>query len=137
MRRKRCFIAGLAVWLSVAATAEGAGICFEAAGRNYVVVKRYSKPTRGSCKTFAGWEAHSGGVPVYGTACLNSAGDRLQVGYTIANQGSQQLPISVWMSLPYPSLAGGQASTRYENDTGWYLDGAAAFVCGELFAPVP
>lgn len=139
MRRMRYLMAAIAgLWLSTAAAAEGAGICFQAESHNLAVVKKYSKPSRGSCKSFAGWEGVLGGShPVYGTACLNSAGDTLRVGYTIADGGSFGKPIFVSMSLPYPSLANGQATTKTEGDPGVFISDALAGDCFQFFYSMP
>jgi hypothetical protein len=136
MRRMRSLIAvvvGLS--LSAAATVEAAGICFQAGNYNLAVVKKYSRPPRGTCKNFAGWEAFSGGSQaVFGTACLNSAGTELRVGYTVAAYGE---PDSVWMTLPYPSLTGGGATTKFGSSSGWIVSAALAGSCFQLFLPMP
>lgn len=122
------------LWLSAASIVEASGICFQAANHNLAVVKRYSKPSPGTCKNFAGWEGFLGfEQAVFGTACLNSAGNELRVGYTIAAYGE---PDSVWMLLPYPSLMGGAATTKFGSSAPVASD-AFAGSCFQLFLPMP
>jgi hypothetical protein len=134
MRVRYLVALAAALWLSGATTVVAAGICFQADNNNLAVVKKYSPPSKGSCKNFAGWEGFLGNSDtLYGTACLNSAGDRLNVGYTIA---AFSTPYAVWMTLPYPSLTGGSATMRHGEGLG-SLTGAFAGVCPQLFSPVP
>jgi hypothetical protein len=131
MRHVMAVVAGL--WLSAAVTVDAAGICFQAGNNNLAVVKRYSKPSRGTCKNFAGWEAFLGSFnPIFGTACLNSAGDQLRVGYTIAGFGA---PTAVAMTLPYPSLLNGVATSKREPNATVSTD-ALAGSCIQLFQPL-
>lgn len=119
------------------AVADAAGICFQGGGDTLAVVKKYSKPSKGSCKNFAGWESFiPGGETVDGTACLNSSGTVLRVGYTVSAYG---LPYSVRMVIPYPSLTGGTATVQYHGaGSSAFVSVASAFgLCFDLFQPTP
>ncbi len=134
MRTIRSLLAVVVILCLSAASVEAAGIRFQAENWNLAVVKKYSKPSRGTCKSFAGWEGFLGGSQaVFGTACLNSAGNELRVGYTIAAYGD---PDSVWMLLPYPSLTGGAATTKFGNSASVASD-ASAGSCVQLSLPMP
>lgn len=75
-----------------------------------VVAKRYSKPSRGSCKPIVGFEFVDGATTraVSGAACLNSAGNLLRVGLTIHpsfGPGSSPAVLGQ-INFPYPGGPG-------------------------------
>ncbi|MEW6272965.1 MAG: hypothetical protein AB1689_27120 [Thermodesulfobacteriota bacterium] len=131
--------AAAALAVAAAPSAQAAGICFDprvpVGATGVVIVKRYSKPGRGSCKPFVGWASYYGAVPVSGAACLNSAGDELRVSYAIP---ALPAPLTITLELPYPSLAGGHGTAHEVGTPGWsYSEDAVAGPCGDLYFPMP
>jgi|SRR5215475_3296001 len=85
--------------------------------RTVVIPKKYSKPTRGTCKPLIGIEVLNFPARlVTGTVCLNAAGDTLRVAYVVHMDSRftppvVRLPLNVSMELPYPSLQNGSSIT--------------------------
>jgi hypothetical protein len=135
-------MAVVALVLAGASVAGAAGICFDpwapSAKPAVVVVKKNSKPSKGSCKTFSGWASWYSASPVTGSACLNSAGDTLRAGYTIHDVAYGGVPIFVSMVLPYPSLTSGYSWVRVEGQ-GFATSSsdAGAGLCFDLFDAMP
>ena len=85
--------------------------------RTVVVPKKYSPPTRGTCKPLVGIEVLN--FPprlVAGTVCLNAVGDTLRVAYVVHMDSRLtppvvRLPLNVSLELPYPSLQSGSSIT--------------------------
>jgi len=80
----------------------------DSAHSSLAVALKYHKPHKGSCSPITGFDI---GIvdyrSVFGTACLNSAGNLLHVNYVTS--GGSILAKVVNIDLPYPSLLGGNA----------------------------
>lgn len=110
-----------------------------------VIAQKFSVPGKGKCKAIIGWDTGYSNQtiprPASGTACLNSAGTRLDVGFVIHLHPHVQMgeEIFVTMILPYPSLKDGQVLLHRSSQTpGWSLnlfrtDGVAG-PCGFNFS---
>ena len=88
------------------------------------VAEKFKKPARGRCSPINGIDISDSTNRrlVTGTACLNSAGDTLLVAYTVhiyafnTAVGVQDTPpLSVAMTLPYPSLVNGVGFVNLQN----------------------
>jgi hypothetical protein len=132
MRRVlHAFTLAAAVIFVSAVAAHAADWCFDSGGVT-LVAQNFAKPAKGSCKVLFGHMLS--GDPISGTACLNSGGDTLRVGYTIHRTGFAEIGR---LTIPYPALTGGSANfiNVYDafNETG--SGGASAAVCNPQ--PVP
>ena len=87
----------------------------DALNETVVLPKKYSTPTRGTCKPLLGVEALNLPVRlVTGTVCLNSAGNSLLVSYRVHLDDAgvfTRYPLDVSMTLPYPSMQNGTSTT--------------------------
>lgn len=104
------------------ATAQARDFCFNSsvfAPVILVVAQNFKVPRRGKCKPIVGFDVGYFGFaaarPASGTACLNTAGDTLQVGITIhaVNDAiDDDEEIQLHMRIPYPALTGGTTYLR-------------------------
>jgi hypothetical protein len=111
------------VTIVVGATVAHAEFCFYSGpftppsteNETVVLPKRYSKPTKGTCRPLLGVEALNLPVRlVTGTVCLNSAGNTLLVSYRVHLDDAgifTRYPLDVSMTLPYPSMQNGTSTT--------------------------
>src|SRR5690606_3401778 len=113
----------------IAGEASALDMCFEG-GAQFFVAKSYRRPPKGTCRPLTGYEA-STSVPfaANGTACLNVSGDTLYVQW-VAIVGAGRVFI-VRMTLPHPSLTGGESLFSNIRETGTVVNvtGGRAFKC--------
>jgi hypothetical protein len=127
--RRRCRSVVLAFGLVIGSgsAAHALNFCFNpgTVTPSLAVAEKFKKPALGSCSPINGIDIGDPAIPrrlVTGTACLNSAGDTLLVAYTVHiytyDPGSGPIdtpPLSVAMTLPYPSLANGVGFVNLDN----------------------
>jgi len=110
-------------------------MCFDTSGRSFIVAKKYSRPSKGTCKPLMGFEGHAllGGALslVSGTVCLNSAGDTLRVAYTVYPQVDPSIRTALvgQMNLPYPSLENGNSVEDDPSGQGFFVTAASGAPC--------
>jgi hypothetical protein len=131
--------------------AHALNFCFNpgTATPSLAVAEKFRKPARGSCSPINGIDISDSAHPrrlVSGTACLNSAGDTLLVAYTVhiyafdTPAGPQDTPpLSVAMTLPYPSLVNGVGFVNLDNSGvgGGGSTNAHANPCIPQVIPIP
>jgi hypothetical protein len=126
---------GACVMLASAPAAyAGKDYCYDAAGFG-IVAKNHKLPKAGKCsKSFDGF---FGTQMVTGTACMNSAGTTIRVGYTIAPTGTY-VEIGQ-MNIPFPALAGGTTNYCGLAGSSWFCSSGSASValCNPLSIPIP
>jgi hypothetical protein len=107
-----------------------------------VVARSFKKPGRGRCTPVHGFDTGTS-IPrrlVTGTACLNTAGDRLLVAYTVVSTDTLIGPQHATLSLPYPSLQSGYGQmTNDGSGTGVSVAATGAFAgpCFMQGVPIP
>ena len=127
MRRfSRTVVFALGLVMSTGAVAHALNFCFNpgTVTPSLAVAEKFKKPARGRCSPINGIDISDSTNRrlVTGTACLNSAGDTLLVAYTVhiyafnTAVGVQDTPpLSVAMTLPYPSLVNGVGFVNLQN----------------------
>ena len=127
MRRlSRVVVFALGLVMSTGAVAHALNFCFNpgTVTPSLAVAEKFKKPARGRCSPINGIDISDSTNRrlVTGTACLNSAGDTLLVAYTVhiyafnTAVGVQDTPpLSVAMTLPYPSLVNGVGFVNLQN----------------------
>src|SRR5215475_12320416 len=118
-RRCRSVVLALGLVIGSGSAAHALNFCFNpgTVTPSLAVAEKFKKPALGSCSPINGIDIGDSTFTrrlVTGTACLNSAGDTLLVAYTVqiyafaSSIGFHYTPpLSVAMTLPYPSLANG------------------------------
>ena len=127
----RGVVVGLALFL-FASAADARDYCFYSfvsSPQIVVVAQKFRPPGRGKCRAITGWEGGFYGFtfprPVSGTACVDYAGTRMDVGITIhatyePASGVNYSELQLYMTLPYPTLVGGTTYLRQDEP---YLNG--------------
>jgi len=106
------------------------------------VAQGFKKPGRGKCSPIHGFDIGTSISRrlVTGTACLNTAGDRLLVAYTVVSTDIVVGPQHVTLSLPYPALQGGIGQMTDDgsgNGQSTASTGAHANPCIPQAIPIP
>jgi hypothetical protein len=110
----RTIVLALGLVIGSGAPAHALNFCFNPGftdnlHNSLAVAVKFHKPHTGSCSPITGFDIGFGDYrSVFGTACLNSAGDLLHVNYVTS--GVNLISMVVNIDLPYPSLLGGLAS---------------------------
>jgi hypothetical protein len=130
-RLLRLFLLCLGIMVISASMGEAATYCLysgtaSAIPHTLVVLKNFKKPARGSCAEFAGYEGSGTvAIPATVTACLNSAGNRLDLSQTVHTfiRGEPIdiafLQIRMGLTFPYPSLTGAVIIHQYSDAAGY------------------
>jgi hypothetical protein len=128
------FLLAVAAVFTSVVVVHAADWCFDSDGLN-LVFQNFQKPGKGSCKPVLGHVA-SGNI-ITGTACLNSDGDTLRVGYFKHGGGIDSEAGE--LVIPYPALTGGTASYLHLSAAGNVADSgpASAAICDPPKQPVP
>lgn len=144
MPRFSALVIAVSLVLVAPSGARALDMCFNTSivgTQTIIVAKRYSRPSKGSCKPIHGFEGGSGNLPriVSGAACLNAAGDTLRVAYTVhpisVGLASQE---TLWgqIDLDYPSLASGRATEQSQSQPG-SIRASSGAIGGPCFVPAP
>jgi len=118
LRRKvQAAVFGLGFGLSGGLAAHAADFCIASGGLTYVG-KSFRVPPSGKCKAWSGFILGLSGDPdntTHGTACASSDGGHVDFALTTAVEGGDDVLFD-HLSLPKPSLAGGERSRNRLNN---------------------
>ena len=131
---RRIFLAAV-VGLLCAGTAHAADFCIDFAAQA-IVLKGFKPPKPGKCKFIKGayFSIDTLIEPQFGTACTNTAGDKMRVGMSY---GYSSYSVVGTFEFPYPSMTGGTFRYTQSAVPNTVLGGVQAASGAPCAAPVP